>query len=90
MSEEWGPWVDDSPADGEYIQVVAEIDGGGRTVFEGIVVDSEEDDDYYRFDLSPKPFVGLWLYVNHRVRKPKGLTILNAILREVEREKETV
>lgn len=91
MSEDWGPWVDDNPLEGQYIQVRAQIERGGVVVFEGTVVDVEEDDEYYMFDLDPKPCVGSsWHYIKHRVRKPNGLIILGEILREVEREPEVV
>lgn len=81
MSEEWGDWRSDvDPSDGMYIQIRAEDDLGKTHFHEGIVCDSDEDG----FNIMPQyPVPGLFM-IEWRERKPKGLSILQDILREVE------
>ena len=88
MSEEWGPWIEHSgkgcPCVGVYVQALAEMEISaisGNTkmvkvsdrVMEGIAT---EGGSWGRQE-------GFNRYLRYRIRKPKGLQILEAILQDL-------
>lgn len=93
MDEEWGPWIEHDgsgcPCVGEfthvvYVDLVEEkgISKGGESWYWCDVSDTNgwsHDGIYYYTPIT-----------HYRIRKPKGMAILNAILREVERTPELV
>ena len=98
MGEEWGPWIEHDgkgcPCVGEYGQFTL---GGGYSGPVGL------RDDLGRVMVTTNTYEGFatdgaaWHWVEskypvirYRIRKPKGLTILTDILREVERDVEKV
>ena len=86
MMAEWGPWRTDTPSirNGWYIQVEGRLDDGEVRASEGIVVGADGE----MFDMVPKPDFHGCKAERFRVRKPKGLSILEGLLNEVEREDE--
>lgn len=81
MSVEWGEWINNAmPSNGMYIQVKAEDDLGKTHFHEGIVVDMGGDG----FNMSPHYDIPGLELIEWRERKPKGLQLLQDILREVE------
>lgn len=81
--EQWGPWINDAdPKIGMYVQVRVENDYTRETkLHEGTIV----SDDGKIMRMSPRFNGGIdWTLKEWRERKPKGLTILQDILREVE------
>lgn len=85
---EWGPWIEHDGRKfpyGEMVPVIVEIQT--EVPDESKIVEGHSGD-----------CMGAWLRVilgrpyilRYRIRKPKGLTILRDILREVEREPEMV
>ena len=81
--EEWGPWInDDDPKVGTYVQVKVGHDYSDEIRFhEGIVV----HDDLFSIAMTPRMDAREdWTLIEWRERKPRGLSILTAILREVE------
>lgn len=88
MSDEWGPWIEHDGRKfpyGKNVPVIAEVQTeapGENEIKEGHSGDC----------------MGAWLriirgrphIIRYRIRKPKGLTILHDILREVERTDEMV
>lgn len=90
MSEEWGPWIDHDGSHcpkGEYVHII-KYDG---TEWYGIAGISPGSLEYYHgawfFDIDNSEADHVFKY---RIRKPKGLTILTDILREVERDGDKV
>lgn len=92
MGEEFGPWIEHDgngcPCVGEYVQAVHDSEilrhtGSGLVygnVIEGIATGGKS-----WFWCS-----GYTHVMRYRIRKPKGLTILTDILREVERDGDKV
>lgn len=90
---EWGPWIEHDGSKqpvppGTYIQVFFDVDCSkcvnlngwryvSKHVLEGIVG---------RTDFSRRQ--DMWPLIRYRIRKPKGLTTLTDILREVENTKQ--
>lgn len=86
--EQWGPWIEHDGRRfpyGENVPLIAEIQteiSGESKILEGHSGDC----------------MGAWLeiirgrtlIIRYRTRKPNGLTILESVLREVEREAEIV
>jgi hypothetical protein len=73
---EWGPWKRyGQPSLGEYVQLKSEC---GR-IDEGVVTRSDD----WGVDISPCPGIaGLYMEA-YRIRKPKGLTILQKLISDV-------
>lgn len=85
---EWGPWINNAhPTDGMYIQIKAINIRTNQVHFhEGVVFNSDAAGFNTMPDINPRGLV----WQAWRERKPKGLTILQDILREVERSDELV
>lgn len=86
---EWGEWRTDFDEIkvGWYIYAEGTLEQNGeRRGSEGVVTYVDDDS----FDMSPRPDFDSCMLERYRIRKPKGLAILNAILREVERQPEAV
>lgn len=89
MSDEWGPWIDSyDPSVGMYIQAkIAHDVSGEMKLHEGVVTSETEG----MLGMSPKFYGGVdWTLIEWREKKPKGLAILESVLREVERTDEMV
>lgn len=80
MSEEWGPWIDDRlPEVGQDIEVEAlHIFSQEKFRLRGRVVRVEG----FEVDLDPDPGGG-WTAIRYRVRRPRGLRVLEGILRRI-------
>lgn len=89
MSDEWGPWIEHDgkgcPCLGKYIRFEADTKISHFTHGHGIII-SEKCGEYI-----PRVSGESWTWgtgfaniIRYRIRKPKGLTILESILREVE------
>lgn len=79
---EWGPWIEHDgkgcPCRGEYVHIVYE----DQIEFCGIAGSGEYGGKSWDWSNA-----GLFSRViRYRIRKPRGLTILESVLREVERE----
>lgn len=80
MSEEWGPWIDGSvlPPIGAYVQMECiDLNGRGDMTHECFVLGFEGE----QVIISPAlPVYRLWQVDQYRIRKPRGLTILEGLL----------
>ena len=81
MSEEsWGPWIDGSvpPPVGAYVQMdCVDLKGRGDMTHECVVLRIEGE----TVIISPTlPVYRCWQVDQYRIRRPKGLTILEGLL----------
>ena len=83
MSEEWGPWIDGSiaPPIGAFVQMfVVDLKGRGDITHECIVLGFEGD----CVRISPVlPLARAWSIERYRIRKPRGLTILENLIADL-------
>lgn len=80
---EWGPWIDGSvlPPDGAYIQMdVVDRLGRGDITHECIVLGFDGE----HVNISPLlPFDRDWEIDQYRIRRPKGMAILEQLLADI-------
>lgn len=85
--EQWGPWIEHDgsgcPCVGQYVQVKFDDDRPDVFGFSYGVLDETSG---WLLENACRVAV----FIRYRIRKPKGLTILQDILREVERVDEMV
>lgn len=96
MTEEWGPWIGHDgkgcPCVGEYVHVVIlsiqgvdPVSGGWSGPYKEInpweAVGVAEEDAAWRWESGWHPVD------RYRIRKPKGMSVLEGILKDVEDEK---
>lgn len=83
MSEEWGPWIDGSipPPVGSYVQMdCIDLKGRGDMTHECIVLGFEGE----QVRISPElPTRRQWQLDQYRIRKPRGLTILENLIADL-------
>jgi len=84
MSEEWGPWIDGSvvPPIGSFLQMkVVDLKGRGNMMHEAVFLGLIDGMD---MSLSPElPVARVWEMDCYRIRKPRGLTILESIIADL-------
>lgn len=82
MSEEWGPWIEHDgrgcPCHGKRVQ--AEFDVGTPRVIEG-VVHCVKNNGQWDWELADR--YGLSRIIRYRIRKPRGMTILENLIADL-------
>mgnify|MGYP001184935551 FL=1 len=77
MSDEWGPWIEHDgkgcPCVGQMVDVVYKDGETAESVWGGPVIATCSHSWFW---LRPRP----WSIIRYRIRKPRGLTILEGLL----------
>jgi hypothetical protein len=80
---EWGPWIDGTvpPPVGSYVQMdCVDLKGRGDLLHECVVLGFHGD----KVKISPElPFRRQWQLDRYRIRKPRGLTILEDLIADI-------
>lgn len=82
MSEEWGPWIEHDGRSRPQVGTYVFVEDGRKLTGEMCIVESFGEADAFLWDTIP---VQQWeqRVLRYRIRKPKGLTILEKLIADL-------